>query len=218
MKKKMKLVVSLSMLLFLAYAPGNVSAALLTFTPAELSTWGINGWINGTVNRSLTTSPTDIIEGGFPGFVSGGYEFVGQFASTNSNLFAGVIIGPGSLLGPWDYSAYTGFGLSFKNTNQSDWSYQLWAFDGTNSEISPYLTLSPGNSGGIVMDWGTVDPSKITWFGFVVSSYLDSTGNNPSNPDTFHVLVSPVPEPGTMMLLGSGLVGLAGWGRKKFRK
>lgn len=29
---------------------------------------------------------------------------------------------------------------------------------------------------------------------------------------------SPVPEPGTLILLGAGLVGLAGFGRKKFKK
>lgn len=38
------------------------------------------------------------------------------------------------------------------------------------------------------------------------------------NDDLMGHGTTPVPEPGSMILLGSGLVGLAGWGRKKFRK
>jgi hypothetical protein len=56
---------------------------------------------------------------------------------------------------------------------------------------------------------GNVDPSGLSFLGL----FYPSGEFNIS--DTIDINVAPVPVPGTMVLLGTGLFGLAGFGRKK---
>lgn len=88
----------------------------------------------------------------------------------------------------------------------------------------PFTVLSEGQG-----YWGdgtyTVVGDILTgreFHGVLQFSGLISSINWSSSPDEYWhgitVGAAPVPEPGTMMLLGSGLIGLAGIARKKFRK
>jgi hypothetical protein len=54
------------------------------------------------------------------------------------------------------------------------------------------------------------------WVGFAIDSNWGDAGYVGLSEVQFHT--APVPEPATMLLLGSGLIGLAGFGRKKFFK
>jgi hypothetical protein len=150
-----------------------------------------------------------------------------NFWGTSSNTGeSGPSVGT---LGVGDLTGYDKFALKFENTNDDTWWVNLYLNTGwtdspwgetDNYYENGWTELKVGQSATLTVDLtGVSNLNHVSNIGFNVGGNMGTgLGDDPSNPDTFKITVSPVPEPSTMLLLGAGFIGMAAIGRKKFFK
>jgi len=146
-----------------------------------------------------------------------GTSSTGSGATTAQVLGATLGAPTNSLVG------FQKFGLTFHNDNEDIWWVNLHLNTGYTDlgEFDNYYengwTALPGLSSTTL--WvdltGVANLNHVTNIGFNVGGNMTNDGGNPSNPDFYHVSMSPVPEPGVLLLLGPALLGFGLWRRHR---
>ena len=171
---------------------------------------GIDTPLNTGVNVALSGALLNFTTGNLTASTSNTWTFGG--GESSSIILTGGVDLDGGGIGAGDIpegtTLFTGtFGSATVLLLSGEFRIAGSSFGDTkDADLAAYFGL------GDVVDWSgnlniSFNASGSPPDGFTSSEILSGDITN-----------TPVPEPGTMMLLGSGLVGLAGWGRKKFRK
>jgi ABC-type amino acid transport substrate-binding protein len=186
------------------------AAPLASATSFTLSTTNLTGVTNvGTV--LITDSGTDQVTVTIT--MNAGFSLKLQGGDVAFNGPSGLVAGSvGGLTGYSGANTYSG--LSFKGfkTSQNISQFGTFSFDYTNIQGSPGRVVCVDTL-TFTLSASRLNASQFTG---VAVHFCTASGTN-CGPLTGFTAGTEVPEPGTITLLGSGLIGLAGLVRRRMR-
>jgi hypothetical protein len=224
----MRKILALTVVLVLAWATAG-SAAVLTFGDSDLLSF-LETYDNPAGNATLD-STTDTTPG------------VAYGITLSGDNFRQIQIGydkPQATLPSayYDVSAYDTYEMYFTNTSTTDWfmanlyintgwTDAPWSHTNQYDE-NTWTWLAPGETAHLVMDLTTLGTitsggtglgdDRRMWVSGIGFNIGSNAGSGDYYGDDIDLQVDPVPIPPSVLLLGSGLLGLIGVGRFRFRK
>ena len=136
-----------------------------------------------------------------------GYNFTGRNGATVS-LWTDNSGIPGVQMGTWDLTNLPDFGTCCAVSS-------ILGISGINvsAGASYFLMASTPSDTSDAWNWNSIGDTGLVDYTFDGGATWNQAFGNTRY--AFQVLASPVPEPGTLMLFGSGIIGLAGILRRK---